>query len=119
VTDESDDPYAVRHMHHHPGWDTEIEAAKAILPSVHKIQAQVLQYAMDNPHGFTDRELAGHFGSIASTYRTRRAELVEKGLIKRIRRQLIAGTGRHESVWCLSAAHPEPPKEEKTDEADS
>ena len=49
---------------------------------VARVREQVQQYALERgTHGFTDKELEGHFGDYGSTYRTRRSELSAAGVI--------------------------------------
>lgn len=62
--------------------DTSIAAAASIAPEVPNIQAQVYAYAKQRGgQGFTDDQLNEHFKTTKSTYRSRRADLVEQGLI--------------------------------------
>jgi hypothetical protein len=59
------------------------EAARVIVPRLNEIQAHVLSAVRDaGPAGLTDFELDAKFNCKKSTYRTRRAELVEKALIR-------------------------------------
>jgi hypothetical protein len=61
---------------------TSIEAAEAIAPKIGKIQKLVLDFAEGKrAFGFTDIDLNTFFNSTSSTYRSRRAELTEIGLI--------------------------------------
>lgn len=60
--------------------NTSHAAADFITPALREIQLQVLMWAQRRG-SFTDAELVRHFGG-GSTYRTRRAELVERGLIE-------------------------------------
>jgi hypothetical protein len=67
--------------------DTSKEAAKKIVRQIPGIQGLVLDFAMDRPLPWTDLLLcatmrAAH-GRPESTWRTRRAELVDAGLIVR------------------------------------
>lgn len=62
--------------------DTSHEAAESISPRLRELQRLVLDFAAANPNGFTDIDLNRHFDTHASTYRTRRSELVAKGYIK-------------------------------------
>lgn len=62
--------------------DTSHVAAERIVPRINKLQTKVLDYFRAiHPNAITDRDLEDHFGNHGSTYRTRRAELTEMGLI--------------------------------------
>ena len=76
--------------------NTSKQAAEIILHKLNKIQAQVLDFALHQKHGFTDKKMNEHFKTYKSTYRSRRSELVKKGL--------IVDSGRVENkmtVWVL------------------
>ena len=90
-----------RTLHRTTDPDTSVEAAEAIVPSKVNIQARVLAFAkVDRPNGFTDVELNQHFSHTGSTYRTRRAELVAKGLIyDTSRRKQHAPSKRWHIIW--------------------
>lgn len=61
---------------------TSVEAAESIAPKIGKIQKQVLDFAEGKrSFGFTDIDLNTFFNSTSSTYRSRRAELTDMGLI--------------------------------------
>jgi hypothetical protein len=62
---------------------TSHDAAKAVTPATGTIRAQVEAFAFGkNDKGFVDEELSAAFGaSDKSSYRTRRAELTEAGVI--------------------------------------
>lgn len=84
---------------------TSHEAAAAIAPKIGKLQQEVLDWAKEDPqsfYGFTDRQLcaamfARHPGTRESTWRTRRSELRDLGLIVSFDHKLIGGK-RH-IVW--------------------
>ncbi len=78
---------------------TSVEAGKAILTKTALIQGYVEDYALMRPDGFTDHELSQHFGNHASTYRTRRAELTDKGVIVPTRQRRALPSGRTAVVW--------------------
>jgi len=73
-----------RRLHRSNDPETSREAAKLVAPHLNALQKQVLDYAVSKGEvGFTDLDLNRHFDCTGSTYRTRRAELVDRGLIKR------------------------------------
>ena len=87
-------------LHRNQDHDTSIAAAEAIAPKINEIQSQVLAFANNQPDGFTDVDLNKFFNSTGSTFRTRRKELVEKGLIVNSwKRERI--NGRMHIVWIL------------------
>jgi len=87
-------------LHRRHDHDTSIEAAIAIAPKLNEIQQQVLAFARNQPDGFTDVDLNKFFNCTGSTFRTRRAELVAKGLIiNSWKRERIHG--RSHIVWIL------------------
>ena len=87
-------------LHRRQDQPTSIEAAEAIAPKLNEIQQQVLIFARNKEQGFTDVDLNKFFNSTASTYRTRRAELVAKGLlVDSWQREKI--NGRNHIVWIL------------------
>lgn len=87
----------------HTDPDTSHEAAEAISPRLRELQALVLAYAYANPSGFIDPEMNVHFETHSSTYRTRRSELVDKGMIEDTgAREQIDGKGRRFIVWAIT-----------------
>ena len=74
---------------------TSRQAAEGLLDKITDIQQKVLNYALDRGYiGFNDEQLNIYFNTHKSTYRSRRAELVKKGLI------VDAGTTRDKmTVW--------------------
>lgn len=85
--------------------DTSHEAAESISPRLRQLQALVLDFAASQPDGFTDVDLNQHFDTHASTYRTRRSELVEKGFIRdsgERRAYGENGTGRRHVIWQIT-----------------
>lgn len=68
-------------LHRNPDHATSIAAAKSVYPDLSDKQAEVLSFAKDQPDGFTDLELYHALGGAEATYRKRRTELTEKGLI--------------------------------------
>jgi hypothetical protein len=80
--------------------DTSIEAAESIIPALPKLQAAVLAYAkMMGKHGFTDEQMNQYFNTYKSSYRARRAELVEKGLIEDSGIREIQANNRSMILW--------------------
>jgi hypothetical protein len=78
-------------------------AAEEVTPHVRQLQFAVLEYA-GTVRGFTDPDLNQHFGVTSSTYRTRRAELVDLGLIADTGERRCLGTGgRKHCVWTISS----------------
>lgn len=87
-------------LHHRRDPDTSRQAAQSILGALTEIQQRVLDYARDHPEGFTDADLGAAFpGASYSTYRTRRGELVEKGLIVDTGQRVKLPSGRGAVVW--------------------
>jgi hypothetical protein len=85
--------------------DTSHDAAKSLSPRLRQLQALVLDYAASQPDGFTDVDMNQHFDTHASTYRTRRSELVEQGYIRDSgERQAYGanGTGRRHVIWQIT-----------------
>jgi hypothetical protein len=79
---------------------TSYRAAEFISPRVNQLQTIVLDYVMGH-RGCTDREMvnalrAQHGGS-ESTWRTRRSELVDLGLIEPLGEAII--NGRRHQTW--------------------
>ena len=61
---------------------TSRQAAEGVIDKITDIQQKVLDYALDRGYiGFNDEQLNIYFNTHKSTYRSRRAELVKKGLI--------------------------------------
>lgn len=84
--------------------DTSHMAADEITPALRQLQAMVLAYAARRGlGGFTDPEMNEDFGTHLSTYRTRRAELVEMGLIEDSGKRLqVGGKGRKHAIWRIT-----------------
>jgi hypothetical protein len=77
-------------------------AAMAILEQLPVLQQQVYAYAYaQGTDGFTDDDMMDHFGSIRSTYRTRRSELTRAGLIVDTGRTRVLPTRRQATVWAI------------------
>ena len=61
---------------------TSRQAAEDVIDKITDIQQRVLNYALARGSvGFTDEQLNNYHHTYKSTYRSRRAELVKKGLI--------------------------------------
>lgn len=73
-------------------------AAALVKPKLKKLQVDVLRYAQSRKLGFTDLDLIDHFNSTVSTYRTRRGELVNLGLIESTGKTTVQ-RGRPHTVW--------------------
>ena len=81
---------------------TSYEAAEKILPKLRKLQSIVYEHFLSvGSVGLTDYELEERCHDHSSTYRTRRAELVDLGVLKDSggRRFL---KGRNRIVWVLA-----------------
>lgn len=79
------------------------EAARMVMPRLNLIQSQVLAVMREAGNvGLTDWELDSKFNCRKSTYRSRRAELVEMGVLKDsgTRRE---NDGTKRTVWMVVA----------------
>lgn len=90
----------------HARWNdrhTSQEAAMAITPHLTDIQNRVLAFARERGRrGFTDHDLQVHLGDFSPAPRSRRAELVEKGLIRDTgETEIPAGKSRRFTVWMI------------------
>lgn len=81
--------------------ETSFEAAESIMPKLNEIQQKVEEYAISrNRWGFTDYEMNEHFNHTGSTYRSRRAELADRGVIVDTGRRKQRGEGgRNHIIW--------------------
>ena len=80
--------------------DTSVEAAQSIMLALPNIEAAVYEYAaMRGTRGFTDDEMNDHIETHKSTYRARRATLVDKGLIEDSGLRVKSPNGRNMTVW--------------------
>ena len=83
--------------------DTSRDAAEEVTPHIRELQIKVLEFAREHGAGFTDVDLNQHFGTTSSTYRTRRSELVDKGLIEDTGdRVALGGRGRRHALWRIT-----------------
>lgn len=90
-----------RYRHNDP--DTSQQAARAAAGMFTAKQMTVLRQFRDAPNGLTDLELQTIIGDGRSTYRTRRSELVEAGLLQDSgRREKQEGSNR--IVWEVTDA---------------
>jgi len=81
--------------------ETSFQAAESIVPQLNEIQQLVEEYALTRSYfGFTDYELNEHFNHNGSTYRSRRSELTDAGIIVDSgRRKQREGSNRGHIVW--------------------
>jgi len=80
--------------------DTSVEAAQSIMLALPNIEAAVYEYAaLRGTKGFTDDEMNDHFETHKSTYRARRATLVDKGFIEDSGLRVKGPNGRNMTVW--------------------
>lgn len=89
-----------RTLHRRQAHDTEIEAARSIVPHCTRLQKEIMDWAKEYAP-FSDEKLAKHFGHSA-TYRTRRAELVHMGLIADSGKRIKTLSGRKAILWDLT-----------------
>lgn len=86
-------------QHHSP---TSREAAKAIAPSAQTLRGQVLAWFRSlGEHGATDEQLCDHFGGTPGTWRARRIELTQAGLLRDSSNTREARSGRQAVVWVI------------------
>lgn len=92
-----------RYLYRKNSRETSIAAAQSVMPTMSDTHIEVLNYAFDAGYGgFTDIELMNNFNSVTSTYRSRRAELTEVGLLVDSgvrRRHPERGNTRDHIVW--------------------
>jgi hypothetical protein len=78
--------------------DPETSRNRLSADRITRIQQDILNYVSRYPGGVTDLDIQTFFNDQGSTYRTRRAELTERGLLKdsgeRMRQQ-----GRRRVLW--------------------
>lgn len=89
---------------------TSFEAGKAILKDKTLIQRRVMEeFGKAHPYGLTDYELEERCGSHNSTFRTRRSELVEAGLLMDSgQRRVLKHVGnKSRIVWTIKPRKPE------------
>jgi hypothetical protein len=94
---EPADPPAQRHS------PTSVEAANSIKPVLNELQTKVFaafEYVAEE--GLTDEEGISALSMPASTYRPRRVELVEAGLVRNSGRTRPTASGRKAVVWVLT-----------------
>jgi len=77
---------------------TSHEAAEKIVPKLTKLRQKVYDRLRQAKFGMTDYELETWFGEHNSTYRTRRSELTEMGLVEDTGETRII-KGRARKVW--------------------
>lgn len=82
---------------------TSHRAADAVTIDLARLQRRVLDWAKKQGNGFHDVELENAFMDHGSTFRTRRRELVDKGLIRDSGRKVrIPGEARQRIVWIIT-----------------
>lgn len=82
--------------------DTSKQAAGFITTKIAPLQLEVLEHLRaSGSFGLCDLELEERCGSHGSTFRTRRAELVEIGLVRDSGRTLFLN-GRNRIVWVVT-----------------
>ena len=79
---------------------TSYESAARVIPKLRELQRIVYEMHQAHPGGLTDFDLEERCGSHGSTYRTRRAELTEMGLLRDSGRKKLQN-GRNRVVWQL------------------
>ena len=85
--------------------DTSQEATRQITPSLRQLQLHVLEYAATRgDQGFIDPEMLLDLESMSSTYRTRRSELVDLGLVEDTGRRSSGGGRSTYAVWRITEA---------------
>jgi hypothetical protein len=88
-------------MHRRDDPETSAEAALAVAPYLNEIHRQVEAYATScGFFGFTDYELNTHFMTTSSTYRSRRSELTDMGILVdsgKVKRK--EEKGRNYTIW--------------------
>ena len=86
--------------------DTSREAAEEVTPRIRELQVDVLKFAAQcGGRGFKDPDMNDFFGVHSSTYRTRRSELVARGLIEDTGDR-VGEKGRKHAVWrCTPAGY--------------
>ena len=78
-------------------------AADHVTLSLRQIQQQVLGYAVSKgSRGFTDPEMNLDFGTMSSSLRSRRAELVDMGLIEDSGNRWKLGGRTPHTVWRIT-----------------
>jgi hypothetical protein len=93
----------------HSDPETSHEAAECVSPHVQRMQRAVLEFAgfAVSADGFTDVSMNRYFQTTGSSYRSRRAELVEKGLIRDSGERHTYGEngkGRRHIIWQITLA---------------
>ena len=86
----------------HSDPDTSHEAADRVNGRIRELHLAVLRYAA-SVRAFTDPAMNAHFGTHSSTYRTRRAELVDRGAIEDTQiREVLGDGGRRHALWRIT-----------------
>jgi hypothetical protein len=92
----------------HDAMDTSVAAAASVYPDLRRLQLEVLAFAKHRPDGFTDEQMNEFFDTHRSTFRARRSELVDKGLIVDSGQRRPMTNGRKATVWlCVDFTDPQ------------
>lgn len=102
ATMRPEQPCPVSHAPH-TGTPTSKAAAKAIEPSIYTLRFKVREAIRASVDGLTDEEGIERTGIPASTYRPRRVECVEAGLVVDTGRTRATNSGRQAVVWGVAA----------------
>lgn len=92
-----------------PDHATSEAAAASIQRHLPTIRARVLNFAENTPEGFIDHDLLVKFGGAESSYRKRRTELTEEGLIVATNSTRTNRNGEEATVYVHRKFHPAPP----------
>jgi hypothetical protein len=81
--------------------ETSLDAYRSVKPAITSLQSLVLSTLREaGEKGLTDEELTDrHSDENRSTYRTRRAELVRRGLVRATGQKRRLRNGRQGRVW--------------------
>lgn len=104
---------ACRHpgMARTPDHATSEAAAKNVTRRLSTIRQRVIAYAESAPQGFIDMDLLDKFGGAESSYRKRRTELTEEGVIVATSSTRTNRNGQQATVFVYRGFHPNPPPE--------
>lgn len=97
-----DTPYQPQTLARRTDPHTSHRAAELIAPKIKPLQQKVLAVLRLNDDGLTDYEIEDYYRDHGSTYRTRRAELVDLGIVIDTGKTRII-KGRARKVWAIGA----------------